>query len=191
MIYLTKEEFKVEMADSFHKKVIGLMMRPNLDHALIMPMNVEGRKTSSIHSMFMRFTFDVLFLNSKCEVVDAATIKPWMVNFTPQAAAKYVIELPEYTIAKNLVNIGDRVYIDEIEAKEIIKPMHIKEYEEAFEKKKFDEKTLGKRPARLDEIRYNKEKEATRKAFKKIKKLTKANQKKLQKGNKKKKKQRK
>ncbi len=189
MIYLTKEEFKVEMANNVHEKIIGLMMRPDLNHALIIPLNREGRKSASIHSMFMRFTFDVLFLNSKCEIVDAAPIKPWMINFTPQAPAKYIVEVPEYTIVKNLVNIGDKVYVDEIEAEEPIKAMHIKEYEKAFEKRKFDEKTLGDRPAYLDEIRQLKEKKATKKVLKKKKKLTKSNQKKLQKGNKKKKKQ--
>ncbi|RLG21810.1 DUF192 domain-containing protein [Candidatus Micrarchaeota archaeon] len=145
MIRFKKEEFKVEVADKFWKKVIGLMFRKKLDHALLIPLNKETRKGASIHSMFMRFTFDAIFLNKDLEVVDMATIKPWTLNFTPKAAAKYIVEVPEYTIVKNLINLGDVIEIDEIEKEP--EPERIEHYEKTFAPIKRDIKAFKQSPS--------------------------------------------
>lgn len=100
---------EVEAADTFLKKLRGLMFRKGLDHALIFPLNRESRMGASIHSLFVFFPFDAVFLNEKKQVVDARTVRPFTWNVTPKKPAKYIIELPEGTIAgmgRDLCKIG-------------------------------------------------------------------------------------
>lgn len=185
MMYLTKEEFRVEIARKLQDKMRGLMMRPNLDHALVLELGYETRKGASIHSLFVKFAFDAIFLNSGLEVVDMATIKPWTVNFTPRAAARYVVEVPEYTIMKNLISIGDRIEIDELRPFEEVTPEKLKLYEKSFFGiRKVSDEDMGGRPWALDErraIQMAREREMYSK-----RKLTRTNPKASGKGNKKK-----
>lgn len=100
---------ETEMADTFLKKLRGLMFRKGLDHALVFPLNRESRMGASIHSLFVFFPFDAVFLNEKKQVVDARTVRPFTWNVTPKKPAKYIIELPEGSIGNmgaGLAKIG-------------------------------------------------------------------------------------
>lgn len=91
---------EVEVADTMAKRFVGLMFRRGLDHALVFPLGRESRFHASIHSFFVFFPFDVVFLNGKKQVVDARTVRPFTFNVTPKKPAQYVIELPEGTIKR-------------------------------------------------------------------------------------------
>jgi uncharacterized protein len=89
---------KVRIADSYFKKMRGLMFekKSNFDYALVFDVGKESRLKASIHMLFVFFPIDVVYLNSEKKVVDIVHgIKPFSLNYTPKAGARYFIELPE------------------------------------------------------------------------------------------------
>jgi hypothetical protein len=69
-----------------------LMFSSKRNIILVAPL--ESRLHSSIHSCFVFFPFNALFLNSKKELVDHKKIYPFSF-YTPKKPAKYVIETYE------------------------------------------------------------------------------------------------
>lgn len=109
MMQIGKMKFETEIMDTVFKKIRGLMFRKSFDHALIFPMNEESVRKSSIHSLFVFFTFDVLFLDKNKKIVDMRSVKPFRLNVSPAKPAKYIIELPQGTIEKAKVKIGQEI----------------------------------------------------------------------------------
>jgi uncharacterized protein len=67
---------------------------------------------SSIHSFWMRFTFDAIFLNRRGEVVHAISrMRPYRVS-RPVFSARSVLELPAGTIEATDTRPGDRVRVE-------------------------------------------------------------------------------
>jgi uncharacterized protein len=99
---------RVRVARSLVSRGRGLMLRRSLDPddgLLIDPF-------LSIHTMWMRFAIDVLYVDREGTVVRAdAAMKPWRVGpiFT---GARYVIELPPGTIGATGTQAGDRLWIE-------------------------------------------------------------------------------
>lgn len=96
---------RVQVARSLWARTRGLMLRPPLPPGtglLIDP-------CSSIHSMWMRFPIDVLYLDRDDVVVRiAVAMPPWRIGplFT---GARYVIELPPGMIRASKTSVGDRL----------------------------------------------------------------------------------
>src|SRR3989338_6045084 len=87
---------KVKLAKTRAERMRGLMFSRKPEHALILCMPKESRIGSAIHMMFVFYPLDVLFLDSKKQVVDKVLgLKPFALNYVPKRAAKYVVELPE------------------------------------------------------------------------------------------------
>ncbi len=66
----------VNVADSFLKRLLGLIPKKKLEEE-------EGlliTKCSSVHTFFMSFPIDVVFINKNLKVIDVITIKPWKVS---------------------------------------------------------------------------------------------------------------
>lgn len=96
----------IEYADSYWKKIKGLMFRKSLPkgHGMLFTFGYEGKH--GIWMMFMRFSIDIYFLDKEYRVVDCVkNVKPfnpfkistWRV-YTPKKLAKYVLEInPECT----------------------------------------------------------------------------------------------
>jgi len=91
-------------ASSIIKRVIGLMFRPSLDcdsSMLINPCN-------SIHTCFMKFPIDVIFIDKKNEIIKIIRdMKPWRfssINFN----SKKVLELNAGAVGET-VEIGDKL----------------------------------------------------------------------------------
>lgn len=99
---------KVKFADTFFKRFIGLMFKRNIDCALVFVLPIESRINAALHSMFMFEPIDVLFLDSKKEVVDTTTLFPWRF-YMPKRKAKYVVEMPQGIIEKFNIRIGQKV----------------------------------------------------------------------------------
>jgi uncharacterized membrane protein (UPF0127 family) len=93
----------IKLADSFMGRFKGLMGRKKLNKS-------EGLmllSCSSIHTCFMRFPIDVIFLNLDHEVIALKQgVRPWrMVNFVKK---DYItVEMPEGTIEHKNIDIGD------------------------------------------------------------------------------------
>jgi hypothetical protein len=99
---------KARMADTFWGRLLGLLNRRSLEkgEALIL------RPSNSVHSLFMRFTIDILFLDKKDKVIAIlSSFRPF--RFSPiYFNAHLTIELPENTLRLTQTQLGDIIKID-------------------------------------------------------------------------------
>ncbi|MCK4327732.1 MAG: DUF192 domain-containing protein [Candidatus Diapherotrites archaeon] len=85
---------KVEWATTPWQKFMGLMFRKKLGRPMALVLAVESRWMAAIHTLFMRFPIDLVFLDSERRVVDVVkNVKPWRLNIVPKKPAKYVVEM--------------------------------------------------------------------------------------------------
>lgn len=95
----------IEIATSFFARLKGLMFREKLNKGeglLINPCN-------SIHTFFMKFPIDVLFVNKEDEIIACIEkMKPSRISKI-YGKAKYVVELSAGTIESKDIKVGDRI----------------------------------------------------------------------------------
>lgn len=89
------------LADTFFKRFKGLMGKKDFNDELLF----TNLKDSSIHTLFMRFTIDVYFIDKNRIVYDKVTLKPWRF-YKPKKQAKYILETKE---KKLKLEIGDKL----------------------------------------------------------------------------------
>ncbi len=77
---------------------------------LVMPSDKDVKFGSSVTMFFCFYPLEILFVNSKYEVVDKKILRPWVPNYTPKEASKYIIE-SEVGSLKN-IKIGDKIKIE-------------------------------------------------------------------------------
>jgi uncharacterized protein len=98
----------VEHANTFFKKLVGVMFRKSLEGALIFDMGHEAY--DGIHMLFVRVPIDVIFLDPEKTVIDLKTfLRPWTGTAFPRSRFRYVIELPAGTVEKTAIKAGDRL----------------------------------------------------------------------------------
>lgn len=86
----------IRLADTFLKRLIGLMGKSKLnsDEGLII------RPCNSIHTFFMKFNIDVVFIDSDFKIVDIyIDLAPWKISKIYKNA-KFVIEGKAGSLAK-------------------------------------------------------------------------------------------
>ena len=96
---------RAEVANTFVKRLLGLLTRSGLadGQALILS------PSNSIHSFFMRFTFDAVFLDKNSKVIAAlSSFKPFRLSRIYFKAAS-TIELPEGVIKATDTQSGDTI----------------------------------------------------------------------------------
>lgn len=100
---------KVKFARNTWERTKGLMFeeKKNFDYALIFEFPMESRIGTSLHMLFVFFPIDVLFLDKKQVIVDKVTLDPFIPNYTPRKAAKFVIEMPKGKASK--AKLGQKV----------------------------------------------------------------------------------
>ena len=97
---------RVGVADRFWSRLRGLIGRPPLESGealLIEPCD-------GVHTFFMTYALDLLFLDESDRVVVALYgMKPW--RTTRRYRARKVLELPAGTLAGIGVEAGDEIYL--------------------------------------------------------------------------------
>jgi uncharacterized membrane protein (UPF0127 family) len=94
---------KARIADTFWGRVIGLLNRRSLERgeALIL------KPSCSIHTLFMRFTIDVIFLDKTGKAIGLLpSFKPFRIS-PLFFRASCAIELPENTLQLTHTQAGD------------------------------------------------------------------------------------
>ena len=91
-IKINKKTVEFELCDTLFKNFRGLMFSPKKNIILVAPR--ESKTHSSIHSFFVFYPFNAVFLNKNKEVVDHKRIAPFSM-YTPKRPAKYVLETTE------------------------------------------------------------------------------------------------
>jgi hypothetical protein len=104
--------FETELADTTFKKARGLMLRRKLDKALVFLLDRETKIGAAIHSYFVIFSFDIIWLDAGKRIVDMRTVRPFRLIEMPKEKAKYFIELPKGSIKKSGVRIGQKINLD-------------------------------------------------------------------------------
>ena len=99
---------RVRMACSFQSRCVGLLSRraiPQEEGLLLMP-------GGSIHTLGMRFTIDVVFLNRQMRIVGLAErVPPWRIRVAPRGTGR-VLELAAGQIAATRLTTGTYLIVD-------------------------------------------------------------------------------
>ncbi|MCF0226735.1 MAG: DUF192 domain-containing protein [Methanobrevibacter sp.] len=77
---------KIKLADSYLKRLKGLMFKKNIDYGLL----IETKLGSSIHTYFMNFSIDIYFIKNNI-VFEKTTLAPWSF-YKPKKEADYILE---------------------------------------------------------------------------------------------------
>jgi len=98
---------KGRVADTFWRRLRGLMgsrpLKPG-EGVLVVPCR-------AIHTHFMRFPIDVLYVNAAMEVIGIdEKLPPWHFG-APRRHARFVIELPAGTVEATGTRLGDRLEV--------------------------------------------------------------------------------
>ncbi len=110
IINLTKNTLladEAKMANTFFTRLVGLLNRNSLrkSEALILT------PSNSIHSLFMRFTIDVIFLDKTGKIIKTLpSFKPFRLS-PLYLHSNLVIELPENTLQLTQTQPGDIIKI--------------------------------------------------------------------------------
>ncbi len=94
------------VAKGFLDRALGLMFRKELprDAGLLIELTM-GR---TIHSFFMRFPIELIFINEHFKICELASLNPWKV-YIPKEKAKWVLEVNKGVIKEKDIEIGDKV----------------------------------------------------------------------------------
>lgn len=99
----------IKVAENFFSRTVGLLSKKSLNEG-------EGlviKPCCSIHTFFMRFAIDVLFVNKNNEIIAIyENVKPWRI-LPIHPTSYYVVELPARTISKKNIKKSDIIQIDE------------------------------------------------------------------------------
>ena len=99
---------KGRLCGKFASELKGLMFSKKLKRgrSLILDRGYESRADSGIHMLFVFFSLDLVFLNSKKEVVDVREAFPFVSLIVPKKKARYIIEMNK---GENILKVGDKV----------------------------------------------------------------------------------
>jgi uncharacterized membrane protein (UPF0127 family) len=106
---------RVGHARSFWRRFRGLMLQSSLDGDAGLLIEPSG----SIHTAFMRFPIDAVFLDKQRQVVKVATVKPWRAALSKGYS---VLELPAGRAALAGVETGDRLSIEQLTNGQAVAP---------------------------------------------------------------------
>ncbi|NOT64354.1 MAG: DUF192 domain-containing protein [Acidobacteria bacterium] len=96
---------RLEIANTAWTRLCGLMFRRALaqGHALWI------RPCNGVHTFWMRFAIDVVYLDREMRIVKLIeNLRPFRLTM-PQRAARSVIELPAHTIVQTGIQLGDQL----------------------------------------------------------------------------------
>ena len=99
-----------EICDTFNTRMRGLMFRKKPAY-LFFKFDLED--LNPIHSFFVVFPFDAVYLNSKHEVVEAfSNVQPFTPYLEPNEVNKYLLEAPPGFIEALGISKGDKLKIE-------------------------------------------------------------------------------
>lgn len=101
-IIIDNKKINVDVADTFYKRLVGLMGKKEIKRGLLFP------KTSSIHTFFMKEVIDVVMLDKEYKILYLKkNVKKNRIII--KRKPYYTIELPKNSL--NNIHIGDKLTI--------------------------------------------------------------------------------
>lgn len=101
-IIINNQEFNVDKANSFKKKLFGLMGKKIIDKGMFFP------KTRSIHTFFMKTNIDIIMIDKSNHIVYLKK-ELGKNKIVIKKKAYHTIELPANSI--NNIKLGDQILI--------------------------------------------------------------------------------
>lgn len=100
---------RVKNCESFLCRFKGLMFRNRLprEEGLLLVQRTENKTSAAIHMFFVGMDLGVLWLNQERRVVDIQLAKSWHPLYTPQAPARYTLEIHPDRLAE--FQVGDEL----------------------------------------------------------------------------------
>jgi len=95
------------LANTFWSRGLGLMGRPHLANGEGLLIYPEW----SIHTFFMRFPIDVLFVDNQDRVVKMVVAMPPYRPFAGRWGVRYVLELPPNVLPSTGTQVGDQLVL--------------------------------------------------------------------------------
>ncbi len=94
-------------ASNFFGRARGLMFKGGLKRGEGLLIEFSSLlKSRSVHTFFMRFTIDLIFVDADMSVVDLKTLAPWKI-YSTKSDCRWVLEVNEGTIKRKGIEIGD------------------------------------------------------------------------------------
>lgn len=88
-----KEITKAKFCNNPITSMLGLMF--SKPKAAVLKTSFESVTATTIHTFFMRFSIDAIWLNKDKKIVDIKrNIKPYRILIAPKKKAMYVVEIP-------------------------------------------------------------------------------------------------
>ncbi|MFW5902855.1 MAG: DUF192 domain-containing protein [archaeon] len=107
---MIKMNIEIEKADTFLKRLIGLMFKKKIDKGLLFDLGREKKQGAAIHSFFVFSRFDAVFLDKNIEIVDIKRkIKPFKPYIKPKKPSRYILELPPGKADEEELKIGGKI----------------------------------------------------------------------------------
>lgn len=101
---------ELEICKSLFQRLKGLMGRPSLPqgHGTLIT-----KSYNSIHTFFMRFSIDLIFVDGKgCVHFVSPSVKPWRMVIAPTAKARDCLEVPAGTAEQFGIVKGDVLRVE-------------------------------------------------------------------------------
>lgn len=101
-IIINNDEFNVDIANTFKKRLFGLMGKRNIKKGIFFP------KTKSIHTFFMKEDIDIIMVDKNNQVIyyqKGLTKNKILIK----KKAYHTIELPNHSLTN--ININDKLTI--------------------------------------------------------------------------------
>lgn len=101
---------RARVASTFLKRLVGLLLSKSLEPgSALLLVNCSG-----VHTLFMKFPIDVLYLDAQCRVIQVyENVKPWRL-LPVYKSCRLVLELPAGTLAGKCINPGATLLIESL-----------------------------------------------------------------------------
>ena len=109
---------KVELAEDFPSKILGLMFRRNIPEDYALLFIFKEPRVVGVHMLFMRFSIDVIFLDNHKRIIATSTLRPWF-GYKQIKNVRYFIEMNRNTVEKYGLKIGDTITVDTLSESEL------------------------------------------------------------------------
>ena len=96
-----------EVAGTYAARLRGLLGRSGYEGAFVLP------RTRAVHTLGMRFSIDVAFLDHELEVVDVVCLAPWRMS-RPRWGCRSVLEAEAGAFERWRLRRGDRLELHRV-----------------------------------------------------------------------------
>jgi uncharacterized membrane protein (UPF0127 family) len=96
-----------EVADSYSQRMRGLLGKSAFEGALLLP------RSRAVHSLGMRFSIDVAFLDHQLEVLDVVCLRPWRMTL-PRLRCRNVLEAEAGAFERWGLRPGDKLELHDV-----------------------------------------------------------------------------